>query len=373
MNRWIWSVALLSACAGDSETATPQEVPDLTNLAMNDVSVLFPLTLINSSWLDADAPARGGALLPAALRTKVIGNAPADPGVPVVTSLRIDPCFRGHTDDTCQPQLRLILGPRSFDEAFHALYAISEDELLAFAATMADLRREYGTGAGPAELGVHDLAESPAYSQAVRAAILATVGPDNLARLTHVGSFSGLVGGGAPDAEESEFALSWEFSGIDGDGNTLPNAAGEEVQTLQTFISETNNRFDPGVTTEREAALSLASDRNGIATLPAAELRAVQETIQGLENPHRTFVDEVSCSGCHVPAPLRRLLDNQRPSEWPSDSYTTTHPITEHVAAQPPAAIGESFRMFGYWFEQPSIARRVARETADVLDDLRAR
>jgi hypothetical protein len=29
--------------------------------------------------------------------------------------------------------------------------------------------------------------------------------------------------------------------------------------------------------------------------------------------------------------------------------------------------------MFGYWFNEPSISRRVARETADVLDDLRAR
>lgn len=81
------------------------------------------------------------------------------------------------------------------------------------------------------------------------------------------------------------------------------------------------------------------------ATFPEKDLNALKKEIADVEDPEKQLPGTVNCLSCHAAQPIRAFLEN--PERKPEDT--------------------RSFRMFGYFGRQPSIMKRVQRETAEVL------
>ncbi len=372
---------LLFACGspsgetdGNHVDAPAPDAPavDLHVLEASDVSILVPSLLVERRWVQANDAARGGPLVPQALRDLVTADSGTFDEAPAVQALRVDPCFRGTVDDPCQPQVRLVLGPVFNDEAFHALYALTDAELDDLLTVLAELRTTYGASARDTPLGVNDiLAAEPAgddlgpYGVALRAAVLATCGPDNLVRLTHSFSTAGALGGGPLNGE------TWTFTSVSGDGVATTNAAGDAVQVLSVSFGEIQT-LDLDALTSLETPLTAVATIADADTLPLESLQATRDSIQALEDPHRTLPDEVTCNGCHLAAPLRHALDARRTEPWPTEDAATT---LDDLLAGPvaPEQVGQAFRIFSWWIGEPMITRRVMRETAEVLAAVRSR
>jgi hypothetical protein len=355
-------LAVASACVDGPSQVDPG---GRRALVAADLTVLFPVGPRDraSLWAATDA-ARGGSLVPRALVEELGAGALAPRYDDLrVVGLRIDPCFMHNWGTaTCQPQVRLVLQPLDGtgaigDDALHAIYNLDGAELdqlldgLRVVAAAAPEHVGAPLGVSPALLaqGVDG-----AYGELLRALIITTIGPRNLARLAAT----------AAEADGGTFVLrglAVQAIGGVGFGPRGPlviRPLGEGV-TAQHVAVDAAARFGYDVTPAFANPIGHpAAHEATLAALDADERAGLATWLRGQDAPRIVTADSTDCAACHLVPRARRALLALAPS----------------LAAELPAAdplpgpdVAANLRALGYVGGQPVLTARVVAETTAAL------
>lgn len=371
------------ADAGVQPTGAPVEV--LPALALNDVSVLYPLpTLEAPGYLAAESTGDRGALLPKAIFDQI----PKFPVVPAdgldfkrmrVVSVRFDGCFPAPQNASgCEAQIRLVMQPigkdgTAKDSALHLFYRLADDEL---PAVVKDLRHLHDLAKDvPAEvlngpLDVHpglvgQGMEGP-YAVGLNELVLRHAGEDNLTRMTFFLR--------APPVNEV-----WFFGGFHVNGGQLETldivGVGKGNQRVIHTPSpgpEGGYAFDflPVEKTPEDTSLLLSSD--AFTKSAPADVTKALEVFARLDNPHAYGPDQLPCAGCHVSTAITGHAQTKFGHDLTklAGTFTSTRDLTLRGGAlkQP-----GSLRAFGWFVKEAMISQRVVNESAAVVDDFEHR
>ena len=391
----VWSLALSVACGSSVTPASPTAATPLATptpspsplatraLAVNDVSILFPLGK-GELWA-ASTPARNSeALFPRGafdlIRLQVIrelqGGDATYAGLRVV-SLRVDPCFGG---SPCYPQIRLVLqalspdGARALDGAIHALYNLPADE---FAILTSRLKAT--ATLAPENASVTRLEVSPAlvaqgmtgvYGLALRDVVVQTIGASNLAKVTFMTRTQG--GGdrwdfGGFNTRDFQPSGAFPLAGID--GNVL-------VQTVRENGQRNGGGAPPGGAAYAYTVTPsiLRGELNLVLTSTAAqnatstERQRAMDALARVENPSLESPDTVDCSACHV---ANRIRGNLQAAYGLTSALSYTSPAETTRLVGGAERDSENLRAFGYFDANPAISQRTANETLKVLAALK--
>ncbi len=402
----VLAAAALVACApteleeadADGASAVSEDLrPELAQ--MNDVSILFPLAksraAFDRGYLTPASPGRGGELLPKAIYEKAfgppgtlqVGGTPAAPALAGLrlVSARLDPCFaeRSATPDerTCKNQLRLIFQTLKFeggravasDDAVHAFYAITRDELARAVRTMIELRTRAVGERRLGALGPHPLLASANGDLAVDAAgrvnelVRSLAGADNLVQFTQF----------APSGLDT----TWNFSGFDvekGQTMSIPTLPASEDKHVAFFAGFTPDQLegDPAFVPASRAATqdnmqSLGNRLTAAAATPDGRRHAFSALLR-IENPTLHTPDTIDCASCHAVEPVRKLVGRKH---FPEDLAAATGGFVpdarfvpeRDMAEAAQAESGINVHMFSYKGTTPSVHRRTINETAAIV------
>ncbi len=364
----------------------------ISPVAMNDVSILFPLgnaSDYSAGHLRADALGSRGALLPSWIFQKlpIAGSSPAGIGAPGtapyanmrVVGLRLDPCFGelvpSPTSTTCRNHLRLVFQElqasgedvSAFDSGVHAIYSITREDLLAMVNEILRLRQAAGGQGGKGPLAPHALMVSQglsgSFSTALQKLILQYAGEQNLVRAT------------AMSSENAGFQ--WAFFGFDVTGApataspitiaTLP-ATGAANATREIFFRGFQTSTDPiGSFTPKP------TDPDDFTVLADVQLARV-------DNPTIYTPETVDCARCHTATPLGQNVARDRlhlsetadaeafqpDGRWvTADEMKTTD--FSFASATNPNRPAVNVHSFSYADGLPAINQRTVNETAAVV------
>jgi len=400
-------VALAGACAAPdeepdhdtegSEAAFTQDLrPELAQV--NDVSILFPLAKTKAAY------DRGylttGALLPKAVYERAFGPsgtlqiggtppAPAQDGLRLV-AVRFDPCFaqRGPVVDegACKNQMRLVFQTLSFtnkttaaDDAVHAFYALTREELTDAVRTMIDLRQRKVGERRLGPLAPHPLLAARngdldvSTASEVNELVASLAKADRLVQITQF----------APSGLDT----TWNFSGFDvekgaaleiptlpaGDDTHVAFFAGftpGELEGDPAFVPASNAPSSDNMQDLGNRARAAAAGAEGRERAFAAMLR--------LENPDLHTPDTIDCASCHAVEPVRKLLGakhyasemaSARGAFEPDERWVPTADVAELEAGES----GVNVHMFSYKGTTPSIHRRTVNESAAIVAHINSR
>lgn len=380
------AAALLVACASPPQDAAQVEAstemsPELAE--MNDVSVLLPLPGDEGqivARVGAASPARGGSLLPREAYEAAFGPpgtlqaggtpAPAPHDELKLVSFRLDPCFGAE----CANQIRLVFQPlrvkggvvSAKDEAVHAFYRLSRDELADAVASMIGLRLE-ATEERLGPLAPHPLASDDARRAAIEGVVTTFAGEVNLSRVTTF-TTSGL-------------GSAWNFSGFDiNDGQAervpmvdLPDGT-EVVAFFRGFGGAGALVGDPAFSPRSLAApednLQLLGSIADAERASEDERQAAFDALTRIDDPTIHDADSTDCASCHAADPVRRLVGEGLWSLTPSAGVGFV-PDGRYLDVEDlaPTSVDASvnLHMFSYAGTQASIHRRTIHETAAVV------
>lgn len=350
-------------------------------LALNDVSILFPLPAseaarADSLWLMPRA-GEHGPYFPAHLVDQLPtlnGDVPDQLGYPsaMVTSLRFDPCF----GPTCQPQLRLVAQPvltggtsvqMLEDAAAHLFYELDDDEAKQVARALLELKQrspEPTTGV----LRVHPGFASSEFVAGVRELVTTWCREDNLIRIT-----------------TNAFAFdNWGFSKLDlVDGELvrqpLPamQAPGETQAWLRgafvDSLEDPSGRIDPAPVRGFEYFLAIENFAMG-APKDADAARAAAATLLRIENPKLTSTEDTDCVSCHLATQGRLWAErNGVPFDLPErfvapDGYDTRLELAPAMRGNLGATISFGWHHHHDGTNTPSISQRTINESVEVAE-----
>ena len=303
---------------GGSGGSASQPSFDPSDLQLNDVSILFPVsTTFNEragGLLDLSTKGPRGELLPSALYTSVgpiSGSSGRDAAYADlrVVAARIDPCFASLAPPAdgagCQNQLRLVVqevvNGVVHDSAMHLFYGISRDEVIELARSTAALRQSLKPKQRLGRLQPHPIMveQGPSGSMAagVNAAIVAHAGAANLTRITTMSS----DGAGNPQ---------WKFAGFEiKDGATraldvfdLP--PGTKEQTVHETPGKKSMNPPSG---SPDSFLALLNPDTAQALSPADQI-ALLGALLRVENPDLHSPENIDCVTCHLATPALKLV-----------------------------------------------------------------
>ena len=376
--------AALLACTSSSPQAEAPP-PDagvaaepLASLGANDVSVLVPLpkTAAAPDMLAPTSAGARGALLPQAVYDKIpkFGVQPTD-GLDYarmrVVAIRFDGCFPGKNG--CDSQIRLVMQPiddtrAALDSAVHLFYRLTETELSEVVTRLRALR-----ALAPEQTDA-PLDVSPAlraqgldgpYGAALKELVLAYAGEQDLVRMTFFLR-------APPLAEE------WFFGGFDRDA-----ATGTMQQLDIVGVGKANQRVNRALATEgfsytftpagkAPEDVSALLDSAKAKAAPPESVKQAFEAFLRVENPTKYGPDQLPCAGCHVSTVATEFAKTSLGLDptGAADAFTSTRDLTLRGQA---ATTPSSLRGFGWFEKKAMIGRRVANETAAVLDDLERR
>lgn len=393
--------------AATSETSSDNRSDDIVgrvaHVQMNDVSVLYPLARTSeeaTGYLSPWSEALGGQLFPESIYDAATGSAPSSlTGKPLeeavngagldygnlrAVAFRIDPCF-AHVGpitepESCQNQLRIVFQSmlldqdghaRATDDAVHAFYSLTRDDLRALVSDIVKLRRAEGEETedlGP--LAVHPVLVKQGllggFAKGFAALVTKYAGQKNFMRFTAFTSPGG-------------FQL-WLFNGFDIDANgkstpmvipTLPNAT-----TTVSFATGGLEGFDEGAfnpATTSADDIGLLTDVTKAKAAPEAAQKAAFDAALRIANPDFHSPDTIDCASCHVAVPASILtgsvlglsaegnanafVANERFVSKANMAQTTPMPQTGVL----------NIHMFSYKGEVPMITSRTINETASVV------
>jgi hypothetical protein len=393
--------AALGACGADAPDSLPPEKSDgagdggVGTLALNDVSILFPLPATEEArrhhlWLvppdGAEGPYFPAELIPEL--PKLIADVPAQVGYPsaAVVALRFDPCFLEPGSDECQAQIRLVAQPAFVfngpalmeDTAVHLFYELDGaaamevvDELLALKA-LSPVSTD-----GP--LGVHPALVAEGldgeFGRALRRLVVDHCREDNLVRIT-----------------VNTFAFdNWGFLAFDFDGGEL--APRQLVGLAEPSTSQSWIRQAQGDDLDDPSGLILPAPAEGFTYFlsaanwgddgpldPEAAAEAAAALLR-LENPRARSTEEADCVSCHL-ATQARLFAEPRgvvfdgPDLYiPPPGLDTTLIIEPEIQGSLGNTISFGWHLNRFGSDQvvmPSISQRVINESAEVIRHLRA-
>lgn len=416
LRRFLGTAAVLAASAAvacsaptseDEEQGAAAATEELrSELAqMNDVSILFPLAKTRAGfdrgYLRPTSAARGGELLPKSIYERAFGppgtlQVGGTPAAPALTGLRLvsarlDPCFAERSptgnEASCKNQLRLIFQTLTFkngsvvaaDDAVHAFYAITRDELAGAVRTMIELRtRAVGEGRLGA-LGPHPLLKGPGgdldltVAGKINALVASLAGAGNLVQITQF----------APSGLDT----TWNFSGFDvekGETLAIPTLPADDDKHVAFFAGFTPDQLegDPAFVpvSQAPAADNMQSLGNRLtaAAQSADDRRRAFGALHRLEDPALHTPDTIDCASCHAVEPIRKLVGEKH---FPDDMAAATGafepdrrfvPMAD-MAVVAQAESGVNVHMFSYKGKVPSVHRRTINETAAVVAHVNAR
>ena len=381
-----------------SEAAFSQDLrPELAQV--NDVSILFPLAKTKAAYESGYLTT--GELLPKAVYERAFGPpgtlqiggtppAPAQPGLRLV-AVRFDPCFaqRGPVADegACKNQMRLVFQTLSFangkttaaDDAVHAFYSLTREELTGAVRTMIELRQRK---VGERRLG--PLAPHP---------LLATrTGDLDLSTASEVNELVTSLADADRLVQITQFAPSgldttWNFSGFDVEKSatlTIPTLPAGDDTHVAFFAGFTPGELegDPAFVPASNAAprdniQDLGNRARAAAAGTEGRERAFAAMLR-LENPDMHTPDTIDCASCHAVEPVRKLLGAKHYASEMGSSRGAFEPDARWVpdADLVELETGESgvnVHMFSYKGTTPSIHRRTINESAAVVAHVNAR
>lgn len=333
--------AAVAACTTDtsqepelSEASELETRPELAQI--NDVSILFPLAKSKPAFEAVLSPAsagRGGSLLPATTYERAFGPpgtlqiggtppAPALAGLRLV-AMRFDPCFAAlgpleELDEaTCKNQLRLIFQSVTLqngkavagDDAVHAFYSISRDELRSGIQSMIDLRRRHVGDRRLGSLGPHPL-------------LLQSNGDVDLEVLRELNALIVSLAGAENLVEFTQFAPSgrnttWNFSGFDVETDSavvIPTLPADDNTHVAFFAGFTPSQLegDPAFVPASNAApadnMQLLGNRMTAAAASVDQRRTAFAALLRIEHPEHHSPDTTDCASCHAVEPARQLV-----------------------------------------------------------------
>ncbi len=411
---FVTAAATAAACAAPTDdadaegaaaavTAQPDIRPDLAQV--NDVSILFPLAkskaAFDRGYLTPASTALGGTLLPKAIYERAFGppgtlQIGGTPAAPALTGLRLvavrlDPCFaqRGPAPDerACKNQIRLVFQTLTFqggravaaDDAVHAFYAISREQLTGAIQTMIDLRKRIVREQRLGPLAPHPLLKTTTgdldvnVAREVEALVQSLAGQQNLVQFTQF----------APSGLDT----TWNFSGFDVEKSapiqipTLP--AGDDTH-VAFFAGFTPGQLegDPAfVPASRAPAADNMQQLGNRATAAAAGPDGRKRGFDALlriEHPGLHTPDTTDCASCHAVEPVRRLIGAKHFATEATAARgafvadATYVPAADTAQPAQPDS-GVNVHMFSYKGTTPSIHRRTINESAAITAHVNAK
>ena len=389
--------------AGAAVTVEPDLRPELAQV--NDVSILFPLAKTKAAfdrgYLTPASPAQGGTLLPKTLYERAfgapgtlqIGGTPAAPALSGLrlVAVRFDPCFaqRGAVQDesACKNQMRLVFQTLTFqsnrtvaaDDAVHAFYAISREQLTGAIRTMIDLRKRLVRDRRLGPLAPHPLLKTATGDLEV------TIAAEVEALVTSLGGQRNLM-------QFTQFATSglettWNFSGFDVVKNeamkipTLPAADDTHVAFFAGFTPgqlEGDPAFVPASRAPAVDNMQLLGNRATAAAAGAERRRRAFDALLRIEHPDLHTPDTIDCASCHAVEPARKLIGAKH---FPSDIAAARGAFVADAKYVPAADVaqpeqpdsGVNVHMFSYKGSAPSIHLRTVNESAAIAAHVNAR
>jgi hypothetical protein len=391
-------------------------------VTMNDVSILFPLPTTKAdvdNLLAATATGDRGPLLPDPLylSTGMIQGSTTpidDAGFSLaaygdlrVVAARLDPCFASTDPDPhgvgCMAQLRLIFqqvtwtvngadaNAEAFDSALHAFYSLTRSELYALARALVDLRvaNTHGDVLGP--LAPHPIMVRQGLggtmSKGVQKLIVQYAGGQNLVRLAQLSSNIGgvsfppgswtLTAFDVPDGGTTATPRSIPALATSADGGPVTSQALVEGEFLAVGPPEGGQNifsvdFLPQPTGTDSFAI-LDNDRPD--SLSPSMSQAALDNLVRVENPADDTVNTIDCGSCHVVTQTEQYIgmpvfsfdDTTSPFAFSPDGTFVT---SADMAVPPPTNGLLNIHAFSYFNQTPGINRRVANETAAVVEYL---
>jgi hypothetical protein len=404
--------AALAACTSNGpetrDASANQTAAAAVTLDVNDVSLLFPLPTRRADLaqlLSINAQGAGGPLLSDANFRALVGfETPSDdptfkandPKAWKVVGVRVDPCAQTAPGAACQPQLRLITQPVTFeggragtlDHAIHLVYNLTPDAFSSLAADLVALKQAAGASTNGAPLGVHPAMRAEGlggpFAKGLKQLIGKHAGPANLAGAAVMLTLN---------AGEWRFAIS---AARDGALVQLqPPCADASRRTISMrgttgFVGNFIDRVEPPATCAdnvNEIILSNPGPGGGaFLQKSAAEQQPFVDAALRVDNPRTHTAFTTDCVSCHVAsrslarvkgeAFLSAFDDGNANRFVPAAGVTMTFasgrldPADASPASDP---IGPyNVRSFGYQDELPSYTARALNETAFVVEQMNA-
>ncbi len=391
--------------AGAAQTQAPDLRPDLAQV--NDVSLLLPLArsraAFDRGYLAPASPGRGGALLGEAIYARAfgapgtlqIGGTPAAPSLAglKLVAVRFDPCFaetralREIDEAACKNQMRLVFQTLTFDgnrakaadDAVHAFYALTRDELARAVQTMIELRVRIAGDRRLGALAPHPLLTTTSGDldlgvvEEVNRLVASLAGPSNLVQLTQF----------APSGLDT----TWNFSGFDVAADTplvIPTLPAGDDTHVAFFAGFTPGELDgdPAFVpaSRAPAADNMQSLGNRMTARAAGQAgrRASFAAMLRIEDPGVHTPNTIDCASCHAVDPVRQLVGARHFAEEMSVVPGAFQPDPRwvpdaDVAQLPRPDAGVNVHMFSYKGTTPSIHRRTIHESAAVVAHVNAR
>jgi hypothetical protein len=373
-------LAMLGASCGPTSGARAP-------LGVNEVSILFPLPrsgpelgLLPLAYSQGER----GELLPRSLYDQLpllltFGGPNAIYYSLRVVSLRLDPCFAGigpQGPAPCQTQVRVVFQPitsgfdssmvsSTDDAAIHAFYAVSRQELDAFADGLAALKAQHGASGDRTTLGPHPIIErqglSRPFAEGVRALLLRYAGAQNLRRVTFM--------------TLEQFRLRWMFGRFDVNADqalspiAIPQTAAATRQVFTNFDT-TGASFEHAEASPASGSpeqLSEFFQSTTFRSLWADEQRGAFGRTLSIENPTMHSPDTIDCVTCHV-APAARVWAQRELGLTPereADRYFSDG--ARYASVDEPQTSTIALRAFGYVGRTPTVSRRTVNESVIVL------
>lgn len=376
--------AAFVACTSSTSTPAPEAADAGTTaaalpaLGANDVSVLVPLpkTAAAPDMLAPTSAGTRGVLLPQAVYDKIpkFGVQPVDAldyARMRVVAIRFDGCFPGKNG--CDAQIRLVMQPiddtrSALDSAIHLFYRLTEPELAEVVTELRKLRELAPEQTdGPLDVSPPLRAQGldGPYGAALKELVLKYAGEQVLVRMTFFLR--------APPLNEE-----WFLGGFDRD------AASGAMQQLEIVgVGKGNQRVNRAMATEGYSYsftpagktpedVTALLDSAKAKTAAPEDVKKAFEAFLRIENPTKYGPDQLPCAGCHVSTVATEFAKTSLGLDpaAAADAFTSARDLTLRGQA---AATPSSLRGFGWFEKKAMIGRRVANETAAVVDDLEKR
>jgi hypothetical protein len=369
-------------------SSTHPTAPDLTDLQMNDLSVLLPLPR-SQAELDAQlvptSPAVGGQLLPQSIY--YMTSLPVEYASLHAVAFSLDPCFGALgtmiDDASCHNQLRIVFQPITFDAsssqafvedaAVHAFYEISRDDLLAALDEVVAARKAAGGDHDLGPLAPHPLVVSEGLdgplAQAFAKTITKYAGQAKLVRMTAlavaaVNAASVALGPGVP----------WQLEQFQVDNETpapkdIPTLSrAENIMALDAATDPLEAQGTPDTTSADNLSM-LASFMKASQASASDRQHAFGAALRVL-NPHDNSPDTIDCASCHLAQPAVELVGKQlgMTDAGNPDAFVPDPSIPMADLAETTSLVGTggvlNIHAFSYRIQEPAINRRVINETA---------
>lgn len=347
-------------------------------LGPNDVSVLLPLPKASTEvrfLLSPESSGELGELLPLEvfqLLPRIVTDLDEETlyrSALKVVAVRVDPCFQ-ENDGPCQKQIRLVWQPlvneggwTTLDASIHTFYTFDSQTWANLLVSLRSLPTENGP-----TLRVHQKISDEGLGgnhwRAWSALLSKHVGRANLTRATAM--------------SVNPLGNVWFFAGLNISGKEMtPIEIGRVGGNSQAYATQLGtvgqNEFRAAMNPsplDEEFFLKLLRDSRAAAeSFSKEEIISATRSALKMENPRLTNPGNVDCASCHAAHVAPSWAGRKLPMlNWEETFAEDLFKSGPERFLPIPESDANVLRAFGYFKDRPIVSRRVANETAAVLE-----